>query len=71
MTVFLFVIVSFCCCYVQVVKVVRELMMEMDKYQIRYHSFPVNIDTSSRLSLSLFFAVRTYYLTVRDNLSDR
>ena len=46
-------------------------MMEMDKYQIRYHSFPVNIDTSSRLSLSLFFAVRTYDLTVRDNLSDR
>ena len=51
--------------------VVRELMMEMDKYQIRYHSFSVNIDTSSRLSLSLFFAVRSYYLTIRDNLSDR
>ncbi|XP_070205780.1 protein unc-13 homolog D-like [Littorina saxatilis] len=55
----------------RVVKVVRELMMELDKYQIRYHSFSVNIDTSSRLSLHLFFTVRTYYLTIRDNVSDR
>ena len=57
--------------WVQVVLVVRELMMELDKYQIRYNSFPVNVDTSSRLSLALFFAVRAYYLTARDNLSDR
>ncbi|XP_076453401.1 protein unc-13 homolog D-like isoform X2 [Babylonia areolata] len=51
--------------------VVRGLMMEMDRYQSRYHSFPVNIQYSSRLALSLFFALRSYLHTVRHNLSER
>nr|KAG5690120.1 hypothetical protein BaRGS_003443 [Batillaria attramentaria] len=55
----------------RVVLLVRELMMGLDKYQLRYHSFPINMETSSRLSLKLFFAVRTYYHTIRENLAER
>ncbi|KAK3103339.1 hypothetical protein FSP39_018605 [Pinctada imbricata] len=50
---------------------IRELMMEMDRYQRRYHNYPVNVTASSRLSLRAFFAVRRFYAIIRDNVSRR
>ncbi|XP_067650559.1 protein unc-13 homolog D-like [Haliotis asinina] len=49
----------------------RELMLEMDKYMVRYHNFPVNIVQSSRLSLGLYFAIRKFFLLIREGLTDR
>ncbi|OWF46560.1 protein unc-13 homolog D-like isoform X1 [Mizuhopecten yessoensis] len=51
--------------------VMKELMMEMDRYQRRYHNFPVNVTASSRLSLRVYFAVRKFYNIIRDNISRR
>ncbi|XP_069135091.1 protein unc-13 homolog D-like isoform X2 [Argopecten irradians] len=51
--------------------VMKELMMEMDRYQRRYHNFAVNVTASSRLSLRVYFAVRRFYNIIRDNISRR
>ncbi|XP_048252394.1 protein unc-13 homolog D-like isoform X2 [Haliotis rufescens] len=49
----------------------REMMLEMDKYMVRYHNFPVNIAQSSRHSLALYFAIRKFYLLIKEGLTDR
>ncbi|KAL3858511.1 hypothetical protein ACJMK2_013096 [Sinanodonta woodiana] len=47
----------------------RELMVDMDKYNKRYHNFQVNITLSSRHSLKLFFTLRKFFSVVRDNVN--
>ncbi|XP_076108920.1 protein unc-13 homolog D-like isoform X1 [Mytilus galloprovincialis] len=49
----------------------RELMIELDKYQRRYHKFSVNITESSKLALRIYFLVRKFYNITRDNISRR
>ncbi|XP_041349496.1 protein unc-13 homolog D-like [Gigantopelta aegis] len=55
----------------KVTSITRALMIEMDKYQLRYHRFTVNITKSSRLTLSLYFSLRNLYKLIRDGLTDR
>ncbi|XP_074641675.1 BAI1-associated protein 3-like isoform X2 [Tubulanus polymorphus] len=49
----------------------KELMIEMDKYLIRYHKFPENIMQSSKVSLMIYFALRGMFYQFRENVSER
>ena len=49
----------------------QELMQRMDKYQVRYQKYPVNIRESSQMSLQLYLALRNFYTMVRSNISER
>ena len=46
-------------------------MLQMDKYQIRYHKFFENIISSSRLSLTLYFALRKMFETAKEHINYR
>ncbi|KAK6192756.1 hypothetical protein SNE40_004176 [Patella caerulea] len=54
-----------------IMKEIRSQMIEMDRYQTRYHFYPVNIAQSSKLSLQLYLAIRRFYVIARETLTDR
>ena len=47
------------------------LMLEMDRYQMRYHRYVSNVRESSKLSLHFYFALRKLFHTARSNVGDR
>ena len=49
----------------------QELMQRMDKYQVRYRKYRVNIRESSQTSLQLYLALRNLYNMVKSNVSER
>lgn len=49
----------------------KELTLEMNKYQVRYHRFEVNINESSSVSLQHYFALRNLFRTIRGNVNER
>ncbi len=46
-------------------------MQHMDKYQVRYQKYRVNIRESSAISLQHYFALRNLFHMVRGNMSER
>ncbi len=49
----------------------QELMHRMDKYQVKYQKYRVNIKESSQLSLQLYFALRNFFSMVKSNITER
>lgn len=49
----------------------KELMLEMNRYQLRYYKFPENITNSSKVSLSLYTTLRKLYNILKCNLNER
>ena len=49
----------------------KEVMLEMNRYQLRYYKFPENITSSSKVSLNLYTTLRKLYNILKCNLSER
>ncbi|ELT89549.1 hypothetical protein CAPTEDRAFT_192792 [Capitella teleta] len=49
----------------------KQLMHQIDSYQIKYHRYAVNIRDSSTASLQLYMSLKGFFQTIRANLSDR
>ena len=45
--------------------------LEMDKYQVKYNKFGVNIRESSVVSLQHYVALRSIFKVIRENVSER
>ena len=49
----------------------QELMLQMDRYQVRYHKYMVNIRESSTATLQLYFVLKNLFEVIRNTVNHR